>query len=61
MFETFQNEFQYIANRYHVNRVEGTKTDNVLVITFDVSVWLQEKADETKMQTLGGVEIGAAN
>ncbi|OPX04954.1 DUF6838 family protein [Geobacillus sp. FSL K6-0789] len=61
VFETFQNEFQYIANRYHVNRVEGTKTDNVLVITFDVSVWLQEKADETKMQTLGGVEIGAAN
>ncbi|MGZ0086900.1 phage tail terminator family protein [Caldibacillus thermoamylovorans] len=61
VFETFQNEFQYIANRYHVHRLEGTKEDDVLVITFDVSVRLQEKTDETKMRTLGGVEVGTTN
>lgn len=61
VFETFQNEFQYIANRYHVHRLEGTKEDNVLVITFAVTVRLQEKTYETKMQTLGGVEVGTTN
>ncbi|AMQ22251.1 phage tail terminator family protein [Geobacillus sp. JS12] len=61
VFETFQTEFQYIANKYHVHRLEGTKEDDVLVITFAVSVRLQEKTDETKMQTLGGVEVGTTN
>ena len=58
VFETFQSEFQYIANRYHVHRLEGTKQGDVLVITFDVSAHLQEVTTETKMQTLGGVWIG---
>ncbi|KFZ41897.1 hypothetical protein CS060_04250 [Anoxybacillus flavithermus] len=61
VFETFQTEFQYIANKYHVHRLEGTKQDDVLVITFDVSARLQEVMDETKMQTLGGVWIGKAD
>ena len=61
VFETFQTEFQYIANKYHVRRLEGTKEDDVLVITFDVSARLQEQTDETKMQTLGGVWIGQTN
>ncbi|MCX8045508.1 MAG: hypothetical protein N3A70_01325 [Anoxybacillus gonensis] len=61
VFETFQSEFQYIANKYHVHRLEGTKEDDVLVITFDVSARLQEQTDETKMQTLGGVWIGQTN
>lgn len=58
VFETFQTEFQYIANKYHVHRIEGVKQDDALVITFDVSVRLQEVVDETTMQTLGGVWIG---
>ncbi|MED0686560.1 DUF6838 family protein [Anoxybacillus ayderensis] len=58
VFEMFQTEFQYIANKYHVHRLEGTKQDDVLVITFDVSARLQEVTDETKMKTLGGVWIG---
>lgn len=58
VFETFQTEFQYIANKYHVYRLDGVKQDDVLVITFDVSARLQEVMDETKMQTLGGVWIG---
>ena len=58
VFETFQTEFQYIANKYHVHRLEGVKQDDVLVITFDVSARLQEVTTETKMQTLGGVWIG---
>ena len=61
VFETFQTEFQYIANKYHVHRLEGTKQDDVLVITFDVSARLQEVTDETTMQTLGGVWIGKAD
>lgn len=61
VFETFQTEFQYIANKYHVHRLEGTKQDDVLVITFDVSAHLQEVTTETKMQTLGGVWIGKAD
>ncbi|GGJ68378.1 ATPase subunit of ABC transporter with duplicated ATPase domains [Anoxybacillus voinovskiensis] len=61
VFETFQTEFQYIANKYHVHRLEGTKQDDVLVITFDVSARLQEVTTETKMQTLGGVWIGKAD
>ncbi|MEB3750044.1 phage tail terminator family protein [Geobacillus icigianus] len=61
VFEMFQTEFQYIANKYHVHRLEGTKQDDVLVITFDVSARLQEVMDETKMQTLGGVWIGKAD
>lgn len=61
VFETFQTEFQYIANKYHVYRLEGVKQDDVLVITFDVSARLQEVTTETKMQMLGGVWIGQTN
>lgn len=61
VFETFQTEFQYIANKYHVYRLDGVKQDDVLVITFDVSARLQEVMDETKMKTLGGVWIGQTN
>ncbi|MGJ7034481.1 phage tail terminator family protein [Anoxybacillus eryuanensis] len=61
VFETFQTEFQYIANKYHVYRLEGVKQDDVLIITFDVSARLQEVTTETKMQMLGGVWIGQTN
>lgn len=57
VFETFQNEFQYIGSKYHVNSLEGVVEDDVLVITFSVKDLLREIVNETKMQTLGGVNI----
>ena len=60
VFETFQNEFRYIDNQYHVHEVEGVVSDDVLVITFDIKTIVKEVGPETKMQTLkyGGVTIG---
>lgn len=57
VYETFQNEFQYLANQYHVNKLESAKEDSMLVITFSVSVRLKEMVEETPMQTLGGVTV----
>jgi hypothetical protein len=57
VYETFQSEFQYIANQYHVNRLDSVKEDRVLVITFTINVRLKEVVTGTKMQTLGGVTI----
>lgn len=57
VLQVFQNEFQYISNKYHVNEIEGSVVDDVLVITFNVKSLLREVVEETKMQTLGGVTI----
>jgi hypothetical protein len=57
VFQTFQDEFRYISNKYHVHSLEGTVEDDVLVITFNVNALLRELVEETKMQTLGGVNI----
>ncbi|MEK4403444.1 DUF6838 family protein [Sporosarcina sp. FSL K6-6792] len=57
VLETFQDEFRYIDNRYHVHKVVGEVVDEVLVITFDVKVLLKELEQGTLMQRLqfGGV------
>ncbi|TCJ01495.1 phage tail terminator family protein [Cytobacillus praedii] len=57
VFQTFQDEFRYISKKYHIHSLEGTVEDDVLIITFNVNVLLQELVEETKMQTLGGVNI----
>jgi hypothetical protein len=41
-YETFQNEFQYIANLHHVHKLESVKEDDTLIITFTVKVLLKE-------------------
>jgi hypothetical protein len=57
VFETFQDEFRYVSNKYRVDDLEGSVEDDVLVITFTVNVRLREIFEETKMQILGGVNI----
>lgn len=54
---TFQTEFRYIANKHHVHEIEGTLSDDVLVITFNIKVLLREMVDGTKMQDLGGMTV----
>lgn len=55
--EIFKNNFRYIGNQFHVNRLEAEKHDNTLVITFSVRKLVKEVFEETKMRTLqyGGV------
>lgn len=55
--ETFKDNFRYIGNQFHVNRLEAEKHDNTLVITFSVRKLVKEVFEETKMRTLqyGGV------
>lgn len=55
--ETFKDNFRYIANQFHVNRLETEKHDSTLVITFSVRYLVKEIIEETKMGQLhfGGV------
>lgn len=55
--ESFKNNFRYVGNQFHVNRLEAEKHDNTLVITFSVKKLVKEIFEETKMRTLqyGGV------
>lgn len=55
--ETFKNNFRYIADQFHVNRLEADKHDGTLVITFSVRHLVKEIFENTKMETMqyGGV------
>lgn len=55
--ETFKDNFRYIGNQFHVNRLEAEKHDGTLVITFSVKKLVKEIFEETKMGRLqfGGV------
>lgn len=55
--ETFLNEFRYVANKHHVHNIQGEVVDEVLVITFEIKIRVEDILDETLMQTLkfGGV------
>ncbi|MFJ3386325.1 DUF6838 family protein [Lysinibacillus sp. NPDC086135] len=57
--QTFKENFRYIGNHFHVNRMEASKHDGTLVITFSVKKLVREIEEETLMQTLefGGVHI----
>ncbi|GIN37797.1 phage tail terminator family protein [Heyndrickxia oleronia] len=50
--QTFKENFRYIANQYHVNRLEAEKHDGTLVITFSVKKLVREIEEGTKMQKL---------
>ncbi|MDH5160341.1 phage tail terminator family protein [Heyndrickxia oleronia] len=50
--QTFKENFRYIANQYHVNRLEAEKHDGTLVITFSVKKLVREIEVGTKMQKL---------
>lgn len=57
VLELFQNEFKYIGNQFHVNQIQGTISDDVLVITFTVNLLMKEVVVGTKMNELGGVTV----
>lgn len=57
VLETFQTEFQRIADVYHTREIEGQMVDDVLVITFTIKALLREVVIETAMQSLGGVTV----
>lgn len=50
--QTFKENFRYIANQYHVDRLEAEKHDGTLVITFSVKKLVREIEVGTKMQKL---------
>ncbi|KAA0944075.1 hypothetical protein FQ087_18285 [Sporosarcina sp. ANT_H38] len=55
--ETFLDEFRYIADKHHVHNIQGEFVDEVLVITSEIKIRVEEISDEILMQTLkfGGV------
>lgn len=57
VIQTFKQEFRYIGNQFHVNKLDGTKQDGALVITFIVRKLVREIVTGTKMDhlTYGGV------
>lgn len=57
--QLFKENFKYVGNLYHVNRVEAQKHDGTLVITFSFKKLVREIIEDTKMQTLkyGGVRV----
>lgn len=61
ILDQFITEFKYIADQHHVHEIDGTVSDDVLVITFDVKVLLREVEDGITMQELGGVSVDEKN
>lgn len=59
--QQFKQHFRYIGNQFHVNKLEASKHDGTLVITFNVKKLVREIFEGTKMQTLGGVNIDNKN
>lgn len=55
--ERFKINFRYIGDEFHVNSLEASKSDGVLVISFSVIKHVKEVHDGIKMQSLdyGGV------
>lgn len=50
--ETFNTNFRYLANRFHVFNVDGIKQDRTLILTFSIKASLVEVIEEFNMQKL---------
>ncbi|MEG0260589.1 MAG: hypothetical protein RR651_12020, partial [Lysinibacillus sp.] len=57
VLEVVQNNFAYLADRFHVHELEGEVVDETLVITFQVKARLYDILEEVKMRTLEGVQV----
>lgn len=55
VLEIVQNNFKYLANRFHVHEISGEIVDETLVVNFQVKARLRDILDEVKMRTLEGV------
>lgn len=58
--QIFKENFRYIGDKFHVNRLKASKSDSTLVITFAVKKQVFEILEDTKMGSLnyGGVTSG---
>lgn len=52
VFQKFKEEFRYIGNQFHVNKLDGAKQDGALAITFTVKKLVREIVQESKMNNL---------
>jgi len=55
VLESVQNNFKYLADRFHVHEISGEIVDETLVVNFQVKARLRDILDEVKMRTLEGV------
>lgn len=57
--QTFREEFRYIGRRFLVQKLQATKSDGALVLTFNVKKLVREIESGPTMQELefGGVSI----
>lgn len=57
VLETFQTAFRLIGGKHHAHEIEGSISDDVLVITFDLRLLLKDVVTGDVMNTLGGVTV----
>ncbi|UED79203.1 hypothetical protein FH508_0017350 [Lysinibacillus sp. CD3-6] len=61
VLEVIQNNFKYLADRFHVHEIGGEIVDETLEINFQVKARLYDIQEETRMKTLEGVEFDTNN
>ncbi|MEK5487915.1 phage tail terminator family protein [Lysinibacillus sp. FSL M8-0355] len=57
VLEVVQNNFKYLADRFHVHEIDGEIVDETLVIKYQVKACLHDILEEVKMRTLEGVDF----
>ena len=57
VLEVVQNNFKYLADRFHVHEIDGGIVDETLVIKYQVKACLHDILEEVKMRTLEGVNF----
>lgn len=57
VLEVVQNNFKYLADRFHVHEIDGEIVDETLVIKYRVKARLHDILEEVKMRTLEGVDF----
>lgn len=57
VLEVVQNNFKYLADRFHVHEIEGEIVDETLVMKYQVKARLHDILEEVKMRTLEGVDF----
>lgn len=61
VLEIIQNNFKYLADKFHVHEIGGEIVDETLVINFQVKARLYDIQEETRMKTLEGVGFDTNN
>lgn len=61
VLEVIQNNFKYLADRFHIHEIGGEIVNETLMINFQVKVRLYDSQEETKMKTLEGIGFDTNN